>query len=283
MFKLSKRQIEISYWFVTHKAQLKKILIIFLIILNIGIWGYGIYNWIFYFLTTKDHEFLIKELIQEKINWSEYQLKARPQNLALSEITVLPSGKGYYDFVVEAENPNPKWAILNVNYRFKWSNHQSRIQKSSFLPQEKKFLITLRASSSILPRNPQIEFSNIQWRRITPHFKIPKIDKSEFPTKNVQFLRRSEILNLDRIRFEVTNQTVYSFWEMALKIILYQGRKIVGINQITANQFFSKETRLLETSWIEPIPLITKIIIEPEVDILDPNIFIPPKGRGEPK
>lgn len=283
MFELSKKQIKISYWFVTHKTQLKKILIVFLIVLNIGLWSYGIYNWILYFLTAKDHEILIKELIQEKINWPEYRLKTRPQDLIFSEITVLPSGKGYYDFVVEAENPNSKWVVLNLNYRFKWPNHQSKTQKNSFLPQEKKFLITSRASSSILPQSSQIEFFNIQWKKITPHFKIPKIDKSEFPTKNVQLLRRSEILNLDRIRFEVTNQTIYSFWEITFKIVLYQGQKIVGINQITANQFFSKETRLLETSWTEPIPLVTKIIIEPEVNILDPSSFMPPRGRGEPK
>lgn len=287
MLQITKQQLKITYWFTIHKSQIKKALIISLIVLNLGFWGYNIYGLIVYFSTAKNQEAIIKNLTHEMINWPVYHLKHKPENLILSEITVIPLEKGRYDLIVQVENPNLKWAISDLDYRFVWLGNPgasvSGWQKNFFLPEEKKFLLGLNLSSSQPIENPQIEFQNIQWKKIKPKTKLAEVNKSDFLIENIHFTRKTGIIP-SKVQFEVTNRTNYNFWEVNFKVILYQGRKIIGANFVSTTQFLSEEKRLFETFWTSSLPSVTKIYIEPEVNILDEKIFMGiESGTGEEK
>jgi hypothetical protein len=270
---LTERQLKLHYWFITHKPQLKIVLIISLIVLNMGLWGYSIYGLVVYFNTAKGQEAMLENLTQELIDWPAHHLKNKPQNLIPYEITVIPLGKGIYDLTLLIENPNSKWTVVSLDYRFVWLDGESKWQKSFLLPLEKKSLFGLKIPSGEPIRNPQIEFRNIRWKRVSPRRKLPQIDKSDFIIENIRFIRGSKILP-SRVTFEATNKTNYNFWQVDFKIILYQGEKIVGLNFISTQQFFSNEKRSLEVFWSEILPSITRVYIEPEVNILDPENFM---------
>ena len=73
------------------------------------------------------------------------------------------------------------------------------------------------------------------------------------------------------------NNSSYSFWESFLKVILYQNKKIVGINIISAKQFLSGEKRFLSANWINFLPPVTEVFIESEVNVLNFENFMPVK------
>lgn len=327
MPQLTQRQIKLNYWLVTHKAQLKKVLIISLIVLNMGFWGYSIYSLIIYFSTTKNHEIILKNFSQGLIDWPAYHTKNKPQDLVVYEITVIPLSRNRYDLVAQVENPNEKWAILDLDYRFVWpgsiapasgqDNSEADLKigatwrKNFFLPGggsvapasmqdngeadlkvgatwQKKFLLGLNLVSSEPIKNPRIEFQNIQWRRLSEKQKNLKIDKlkikkSDFLLENIRFVRKTEIFS-SKLQFEVINKTNYNFWQVNFLVIFYQGQKIVGANFVSVSQFLSGEKRSQEIFWTEPLPTVTKVYIEPEVNLLDPEAFMKIEGGvGEEK
>lgn len=292
MPELTQRQLKLNYWFITHKAQLKKVLIISLIVLNLGFWGYTTYGLVFYFIGRKDHQVVLKNLSRELIDWPIYHLKNKPENLFPSEIAVIPLEKGQYDLVVQVENPNLKWAIPELEYRFVWMGSPAAPdagwQKGFFLPGEKKFLLRLNLSSPQPIRNPRIEFQNIRWKRLTKKLRNLErekleIKRSDFLVEDARFIRKTAIIP-SKVQFKVTNKTNYNFWEVNFKILLYQGEKIVGANFVNTSRFLSGENRSLEVFWTESLPSITKIYIEPEVNVLDSDVFMKIEGGiGEPK
>jgi hypothetical protein len=284
---LTERQLKFGYWFLTHKQKLKKILIIFLIVLNAGLWGYSIFRFSLYFARSSLHEKVLLYLSRDLVDL-RMRTKFRPKDLSLSTPKALltgisPQGLSQYDFVVEVENPNPKWAITSLNYKFSWPGGASQPQQTFILPEQTKHLLALGQEVKTRPQNIQCEFLEINWKRVKQPF-LEKLAGLDISCENVKFIPASvsrkdgkEITFPAQVQFEAVNNTVYSFWQISFNVILLQGQIIVGVNSVPLEQFLSGQTRLVTATWTEKLARVTKVIVEPEVNILDPEVIMPLK------
>ncbi|MFH1838585.1 MAG: hypothetical protein ABH808_03810 [Candidatus Kuenenbacteria bacterium] len=276
---LSKEQFKFAYWFATHKKRIKLSIIIGLIFLNAILIFLLAFNVIFYFKNQKNYQIMINSLSKDLIDYNFSREKNKPKNLEILLTKSIKSNKQKYDAISQIENLNSQW-MAQYDYQFILDNKEGRMQTNFILPNEKKFLIDFNFET--LTKDPLVELKieNIQWKRIRYLSKIPK---TQFEIKNVKYfpigsqISSDKKRNINQVDFEVVNNTSYSFWETFFKVILYQGEKIVGVNIIPVKQFLSGKTKFLSTSWINFLPSVTKVYIEPEVDALDPKILIPVK------
>lgn len=276
---LTKKQFEFAYWFSIHKKKIKSSIIIGLIILNISLISILVFKAIFYLKDQKNYHIMIDSLSKDLIDYASLKEKNKSQNLAILLTSSVKSEKQRYDAISQIENSNSKWAA-QYDYQFILDGKEGKTKTNFILPNEKKFLLDFNFES--LAKNPIVELriKNVQWKRIKNLSKLPK---TQFEIKDVKYspigsqIASDKKIGINQVNFEVTNNSSYGFWETFFKVILYQKEKIVGINIITVKQFLSQEVKNLSTSWINFLPLVTEVFIEPEVDILDSKNLMPLK------
>ncbi|MEK7167066.1 MAG: hypothetical protein AAB732_01495 [Patescibacteria group bacterium] len=276
---LTKEQFKLAYWISTHKKRIKLSVIIGLIILNIILIGILSFNIIVYLKNQKQYQTMLNSLSKDLIDYNLFREKNKPKDLVILLTNNVASRNQKYDTISQIENLNFQWTA-QYDYQFILNGKEGNIKTNFILPNEKKFLMDFNFES--LTKNPAAELKilNIQWKRIRYLSKIPE---TQFKIENIKYFPIGSQITLEkknnanRVNFEVTNNSSYSFWETFFKVILYQNDKIVGVNIIPAKQFLSKEKRFLSTSWTNFLPFITKTFIEPETDVLNFKNLMPIK------
>ncbi|MFH0755550.1 MAG: hypothetical protein V1910_02695 [bacterium] len=273
---LSEKQFKFAYWFLVHKKKIRSSIVIGLIILNIILISILTFKIVFYFKDQKNYQTIVNSLSKNLIDYGVLREKNKPKDLSvLLTESVIPN-RQKYDVISQVENLNSQWAA-QYDYQFILDGREGKVKTNFILPNEKKFLLDFGFES--LTKNPAVELKikNVQWKRTRYLSKIPKI---QFEVKNVKYFPIGIQITSDKksswnqVNFEAINNSSYGIWETFFKVILYQGKKIVGVNTISAKQFLSKEKRSLSTNWVNFLPSVTEVFIEPEVNTLDSKNFM---------
>lgn len=274
--KLSGKVLKIVYFLITKRQLLKKIIICFLILINLIIYFFFIYNFILYLDQSKDYQAMEKELTARLIDYQTIHsfLSPLPLEIVSTQAIFLKDSK--YNLVCLIRNPNSKWLIESLDYKFILPNFESKTFKSFVLPEEEKFLVAFNENIPSMTGKISCEITNIVWQRIkSKDYYLIEIPKSFF-IKDLKFSspKRSDEKSITFFKF--VNPTIYNFWEVDLLVFLYQGKEIVSIEKTTLKNVKSKEEREIKIVWPQPIFFYSEIKIQPEINVFDPSVFIPP-------
>lgn len=279
--QFTEKQLKLAYWYVGHKLFLRKLLIVFLLVLCLIFWGYGIYGLIDYFLIDQVRfSQMLKEMSYELVDYSAFKLKNQPKNFAILSSNVLPSGKDKYDFVAKILNPNLNW-WAEFEYKFIFDGKETVPRKGFILPDEEKFLLELAVESKIKLRQVSFEFQDIKWHRLDRHqisdYASWSGERLNFEITEVKFSPSviKDRIPISKVTFTAANRTAYNFWNVGFYILLYRGTSISGVNYITLEQFLSGEKRAVEVSWFEVVPTVTRVQVLPEINIFDAGVYMP--------
>lgn len=286
--KLSDKELERGYWYVTHKEQLKKLLILCLIILNIFLIGFSVWGFFKEFvLYRQNYLTIMNELPKDLVDYSTYRRRNTPQDLQFIGINVLSSGKQKYDIVAKIRNINDRWA-QTFDYYFIYANGQTERKKGFILPSETKFIYQLGVYSNKIITQPRIVLENQQWQRILNYQEFAKNRlKIEIPPEKVKYIpaRRSEISNklgVAQTTFVVKNNTPYNYWNVGILVLLYRGTSLKAVNFTSIEKFLSKTERKVTINWFQDLPQVNKVDIIPEVNILDNSVYMPIYRKKQP-
>ncbi|MBU4512869.1 hypothetical protein KKD19_06585 [Patescibacteria group bacterium] len=278
----------IFYYFASHKVFLKRLGFFLIILLSVYLYGYSAYHLTNYFLGSREYEAMIRELARDSFKFHEYFELHQPKPLIILETAALPGVSGKYDFVAQVQNPNPKWLARRVSYRFVWPGGTFEDDEEDFiLPGEETYLLALNKEVSGQVLSPKIEFVNISWQRVK---KLIEISDKDFIISDVEFISGWDITTLNgakapsRVKFKVRNNTFYNFWEAGFKVVLIRYQDVVGLHYGAAPQFKSGETISPEVIWLDEVPTPTEIKIEPAIDYLTSENYMPRESsEGELK
>lgn len=265
------RQLKFSYWYVSNKLLLRKVLVFTLIVLNCLVWSYSIYGLIVWGLT---REAITKQTLDLMLSPSPLlrQLEDdRPQQLTISGVSAFNGGDSY-NFIAEAFNPNPQW-IAEFEYAFVGEDRYS-YYKSYALPGKNKFLLDSGRANS----NATLEIRNIKWQKIENFAELQNI-RERIDILEQEFIPAKDDTSPSILKFTVKNDSAFSYWETNLIAILYSGGLKSSINYITAYQLQAGESRTLEMNWPKALPKIDAVEIIPETNYLDPKNIILPTGN----
>lgn len=285
--KLTLLKFKIAYFIAAHKIFLKR-LVIFIVILGcLGLYGYSAYHLTDYLLRTGEFEKMLQSLVKVSVNYQDYRLRHEPRSLIILKQAAIPGLGKRHDFVAQVKNPNEDWLVERIRYRFQWEGGMTETAEDIVLPHDETYLLLLNSETvSQLPQ-PRLEFLDIDWKRVRKPFNV---QKSDFIVSDKKFVSPLDLELRDstgvpaRVVFKVRNNTFYSFWEANFKVILERGSDIIATQHSFASQFRAGETITQEVAWLESVSVPTNIIIEPAIDFLHSENFMPPESsRGELK
>lgn len=272
------KKLKISYWLLEHRKGLKKLLIYFLIILNLYFWGVAIYQFVFFLLYRDAYNEMISELTENKINYPIYK-RNQPLPLVIGSKIIIPLLiKNEYDLIAEAENPDSRWLLKSLKYKFIWENGESDFKETFFLPGEKKYLFALNQKIENFPKNLQVKLTYISYQRIRPQEKEVLLILPKLKFKKIKFYPAIDLEDKKipaQIEFEAVNQSAYSFWQVNAIITFYQGERIVGFVVYPLRKWKAGEKRKVKINLSSFLSSVTLIKIKPEVNVFDESVFIP--------
>jgi len=276
--RISNLKLKASYWYVTHKIQLKQGLIVSLIALSIMFYGFSLYRGAMILLVEdKASEQNLAYLPADFIDYQYFHQANKPKELRVLGFEAIGGRDGQYDFVAKIENSNEKWIAEAVTIQL-ISNQDVMAEKVVFVyPQTEKYVAFF--GQEVNGPTPALKIDKVDWQRYLEfeNFAQPRL---KFAISDIDFqsARESGIrgeLPVSVLNFKMANDTGYSYWSVGVQMILLSGSKVVGANYLALDQFISQETREVEMRWYESLGGVSQVEILPEVDILDPTSYMP--------
>jgi len=288
----SESDLKKAYWWVSHRLLIYKIIKIALVVLCVFLWGWTLWGLTKYFLLDWNKQADVEaNLGANYIDYKYWAEKNKPKDFVYSSIKIFDIGGGRYDFFVMVKNPNDRFAITSLKYKFNFNNRKDENIKETFiLPGQTKYLVDLGVSTEGSPSTVALEVLDIKWQR------LPSLqDYQAYEKKALDFVVSDEVFSTSRdlgfsdrpiskTLFKVKNNSPYNYWNVGFYVLLYNGSEVRAVNYIVSDNFDSGVTKDFDLTWYENMGTPDRIEVQPDINILDNSVFRPLEaGSGEAK
>lgn len=276
---LTERELKFGYWFITHKAKLRRILITALAGFSAILLLYSFYHIVDYLFISGVAERRALEELSQSIDYTPLHKTFGAKELDIGLPQVFGGAGNRFDLIAKAQNKNKDF-YATFKYKFVGPGFESPAESGYILPQEEKYLMLLATSAAARPRALRVELQDLRWQRISRH-QIP--NPEEFVRDHTNFLIQNVVYSPALVRdnvvvstasFTVTNNTAYSYWQVDFPVLLLRGALPQSVNIVRAEKFRSGEIRTLEVSWFESLPPIDKVDVRASVNIFDEDVYM---------
>ncbi len=270
---IDKQTIDRGYWIATHRISIKKwtaralyacIGIFYLIFFT----QFGIYMFQY-----SELDRLMATAARPTYNWEQIHSAHAPLPIETSTPIVLPLGDNRYDLVVEAYNPNTRWAISTLKYSFSADTKVLHSDTSFILPGEHKFFSALGYHSDDTISAVTFTMDSTEWRTVTHPTNLSWIytEEPKFFDRQIISENGKETVLPARIEWKVKNGSTYNIRDVTWQIGLYSGQNLVGISQLDSELFTFLQERSFEQRIYSPLQSVDRVVLYPIVNVFDPN------------
>ncbi|MBP9864718.1 hypothetical protein KBC54_04725 [Patescibacteria group bacterium] len=275
-------ELKVASWWTRNQIMVRRVGRGVLIGIAVLLWGYSFWGLLDAFAISYPRE----SRITRDIAVNQQRLVAletdRPQNVSLSQVSVLQTTENRFDMMVEASNPNAQW-WAEFNYRFNLSGEETPMRAGYILPGSTQVLTELGYKPTQKGgRIAVLEVENIRWHRVDPAQvgpEYPAYAKKRMALDFQDIKYDTDIVigtsRVGQTSFTVVNDTGFGFWSVDLIVRLYRGSSFVDINKISLDHLAPGERRPIQMTWFDNLPSVTKTEIIPQVNILNPKVFLP--------
>lgn len=265
-------------WLSVNRKNIKNVVIVFLICVSSFFFIYSVYNLVIFFTAddpSKDP--YVENLILEN--------KQKPKELRLSAVTRFSSASSD-DLAVMVLNPNENY-YASFTYCFVLGGEDVDCQQSFIFPEKEKYVFSMGVDSMAGSNLPSIELRDVSFKvmdtKKIPNFENYENERLDFSVIDLDFSpassRVSNVIDLNNLSFTIINETAYSYYDVALNILIFNNDKLIGVNKYSLDGFKSGENKNVNLSWPGDIRNGTGVEIIPDLDILDENVFSAYKGN----
>lgn len=275
--QVSNKQIQWSYWYLTHRPQLKRALVVALIVLCVVFWGYSIIRLTYLvFVEEPRTQAAVAGLPQDLVHVRDHLQPL--QDIAITATNVFSNGDKRVDFYAHIQNPNKEYAARSFTYTFSYDGGETPEQKGYLLPDAEMDLYALGITDVESPRNAQLLVKDVSWKRILG-WDNRRADTLHLPVTDIAV---TPIANDARggvaVTFVLTNDTTYGFWAIDVPMILLAGSRVIGMNALRLTNIQSAERRPVTFQWFGAPRGATSVRVTPQVNVLDPSVFQAVRG-----
>jgi hypothetical protein len=268
--QFKEKKLGLASWYVSNKILLKNILIVFLIIVDFLLLAYFVYLLVFNLgIFQKDYQAILNNLAAANPDYASLRQSALPQDIQIGLIKTYPNNQNY-DIVAEITNNNSNW-WASFDYQFQLGGELTAKKNGFILPAERKKLFGLATEKGSQVSN--IIFTNIKWQKEN-NFEFLKNERFKFDIKNIQYISSKELdvgdeIQISRVKFELVNNTAFSYNNVNVMLFLMSGSNTIAVNQVGSGLIKSGQTKSLELTFFQSLPRITSVDIVSELNFLD--------------
>jgi len=279
---LSTSKLNFGLWIVDHRRAFIIGLLAFLALAGGIFVFYSGYNYIdyFFFGGQRENQDIINLINSPAID-PALVLRNQAQKLQANSGQVFLKN-GQYDFWGQIKNPNDKF-LAYADYCFVDGAKELACAQTFIMPGEIKNFLSLGNNLGAAPANFGLIIKNTKWERMNVHTypNWPKFaaDHLNFTTSDFDFHSGktsglSDKLNIDSLTFNVKNNSAFSYWQVPLNIVLYNGTTPVTVLRYVVDKFYSSQTQIIRLSWVDSIDNADSLQIYPDLNIVDDSIYI---------
>lgn len=285
--QLTEKKLNWGYWWVTHKIRVQKVATVVFGVFSFSLLAYGAYGFLDYYLITGPAERAnLAEQGRAYIPYGALNRAQAPAPLSFGDIEVLKSGENRYDIATRVDNTDTRhWA--EFNYRFRLSDDPNAVTREAhvfLLPGDSTFITALAVKAEFAP-SPTLEEPRIYWHRVSDYGvgTDPEGWRSarlKLDIANTAFAPASpaDPLRISRASFDVTNLSAFSFRNPRFVVALYDGARLVGLNDVVLTSLLAGEKKPVEATWLSELPSVSRVEVIPAINIFDKAAYIAP-GR----
>jgi len=266
---VSDRRLEAAYWLLERRELFKRIGMRIFIGFNILLWLFIFFNIFIYIRDLNQDQKIAVGLVQNQVDLEKFFAEHKPQPLTISGAQILNNGKGIYDFVATAFNPNLNRGMQVLRYRFVAGDFVTPVNEISLAPGQKVYLLSLANKiTTNLTNSPAIEIVSSSWenwREPKQNVVIPVVVSDLSFTNNGSWG--------SSVDFKAVNNSLQNIWEVGFQAVVSDGVRILAVNQITTTEFKTGETRNLEINFFSSLPQSVRVDVVPLVNIYDSENF----------
>lgn len=278
----SNRELRISQWYLQHKFTLQKIgmgVLIAWCVLSVGgsLIAWGMYLFSGYQADVRLQQSLVQSFRDDTALRDAYSAR----DLQVRSSQFFSVGTDRYTFAAFLHNPNVRH-VARVSYRFVYRGGTTAVNEAVVLPGIERPVAVFGHGTDILPTEVRFVIESVDWSRIDPH-KVadPALfiaDRVQFSVDNFVFEPGGVLSDIgsDQIGFDITNDTVYSYFDPEFHVAYYDGTVLLGLVNVVIEPFPSNTTEQVDLRSIVPLGTVTGVQVFPAFDIFDPQEFMAP-------
>ncbi len=276
---VSVKEMNFALWWVKNRPRITKGVIGVLIALIAFFFIYSAYHFALYFSQSQEANNLFS---------SENNLFTQRQvvtDLTVAQPVVFANG-GKDDLAVLLINPNDKFTGY-FSYCFLNGDVKMACGQSFILPGDKKYILAL-GQSLTTTQGWQLQLDDVSWQRLDVH-QIP--DWEQFVSYRLHFTiadlsftgagSEATAVSLNTVAFNITNNSPFSYYEVPLNILLYNGSQLVGVNRYNLENFLAGDKRAVKITWAGHLRAVSNVEVVPDVNITDTKVFLPYQGESD--
>ncbi|OGH68523.1 MAG: hypothetical protein A3J66_00385 [Candidatus Magasanikbacteria bacterium RIFCSPHIGHO2_02_FULL_47_14] len=267
-------ELKAGFWYIRHKLLLGRIGVGFLVAWCVLTVGYSLFGWgkYLFFDYAKDQRMLQRQVI-EIPDYTVVQPLYQAQPLSLGSTDVFQGAPDRYDFFTPVTNPNERF-LASVTFSYTYSGGQTATATAVLMPQVPQALVVFGEEADQYPGAARLTIHEIDWQRISPHV-IPDVnafqaERDIFIVENVT-VRDAGVdeVPVPQVEFDLTNDSVYPYWEPRFVAELLQGGRVIGIQFLSVQQLRGKETRHIKFHTQSSIRGVSDVRLLPLFSIFD--------------
>ena len=272
----SLQRMHIGLWLSENRKKIIKFFVILLIIISIGFFSFSIYNLIIYLQSDNPNDFIHDN------NLTQNQTQILP--LSFSEISVLDNNLKN-DLAISVRNSNERF-YAKFDYCFLKGEVEVACGQDFILPVEEKYILSFDIDSLVASGDFSFVISKISWNRISrdiTNYNSFYQDRFNLLVSDINFssaiVPGVNLNNLNNLEFYIQNNSAYSYYEVPLNILVFNGEDLRGINKYIINNFYSGENKRINLSWSANLGGAQRVLILPAINIFDNSVFLRYRGN----
>jgi len=266
-------------WWLEHRLLLKKIALGIFVIFDACLVLFA--TWLFldaYAISYDSEQSSVAALAglgQDELRDFSQNEAARP--LVISKTEVFSSGdENSFDLFATVTNPNSDW-YATFKYGFQIKNGKTEELSGFILPSEERPFVIFKGTTAKSTETDLI-LSEVEWYRIDPHqifdYSIWLTDR-QLEITNAIFSRGDD-LTPPGLSFTAANKSAYGFYRPSFLAVLWRGGSVAGVMRLSTAELKSGEIQNFSARWSGAVPAVSKIEIFPEINLLDPAVYLSP-------
>lgn len=278
----TEQELNAASWWVRHGLSLRRAGYIALIAFIVIVWGYVIWSVLDAYIISYPRENQISAIITDNQRQRARLTADAPESIQIGPVASFASTGDRRDFLTEITNPNASW-WAEFTYHFKVGDGTTPTRKGYILPNGQRYLTEVGWKAAGAISSPEIEIENLAWHRVDPA-KVER-DYASFIERRLQLqITQPTYTNnlkvgeqtVGQSNFTLQNNSGYGFWSVDLIVVLFRNGTPAGVTQLNQTQIKPGESRDVSINWFDNLTGISNTVVQPNVNVLDPSVFLPP-------
>jgi hypothetical protein len=275
----SSKDLRLATWYVKHKDQLRAIFVICFFILDVALIGYGFWGWAEYAILgyRQDHVMHANQVVEVE-DYTVQHVRYAARDLQFASPEMYESGINRYDFVMDVQNSNEKW-VAEITYQFVFGGGMTESKTMTVMPGVRQPLAVFGVQSAITPSGVRFQPLHIKWKSVDPHIVSDPTNylakRNNFVIGDVEFSFSSdEDTGGHQVVFDVTNDTVFSYWSPQFLVEFRDGDKREGLFFITIDEFESGQTSIVQIQSFAENLYVSNVVLHPLINFFDASEYM---------